>query len=124
MAKVPGGSSIVARYGAALALIKEDGDLSDRQIQKIHEETGVDIMDVLLESSQWYVLDNGNLGQGMYRMVENSVLSSGEEMVRKGDQVRVAEDNLCHDILGIPVFEGTHQRTGKRILFSSNEIRK
>ena len=124
MAKVPGGSSIVARYGAALALIKEDGDLSDRQIQKIHEETGVDIMDVLLESSQWYVLDNGNLGQGMYRMVENSVLSSGEEMVRKGDQVRVAEDNLCHDILGIPVFEGTHQRTGKRILFSSNEIQK
>ena len=51
MAKVPGGSSIVARYGAALALIKEHGNLSDSNLQKIHEETGIDIMDVLLENS-------------------------------------------------------------------------
>ena len=28
MSKVPGGKSVIARYGAALLLIKEDGDLS------------------------------------------------------------------------------------------------
>ena len=124
MAKIPGGQSIVARYGAALALIKEHGELSDSNIQKIHESTGIDIMDVLLESSQWYVLENGNLGQGVYRMSNDSMTDAADEMVRKGDQVRVKEDNLCHDVLGISIFEGTHLRTGRRVLFSANEITK
>ena len=124
MAKAPGGSSVVARYGAALALIKEHGELSNSNIQKIHEKTGIDILDILIESSQWYVLENGCVGQGIYRMRNNSTIDTGEELVRKGDQVRIAEDNLCHDILGIPVYEGTHLRTGKRILFSANEIMK
>lgn len=124
MAKIPGGQSVIARYGAALALIKEHGELSDSNIQKIHESTGIDIMDVLLESSQWYVLENGNLGQGVYRMSNDSMTDAADEMVRKGDQVRVKEDNLCHDVLGISIFEGTHLRTGRRVLFSANEITK
>ena len=124
MAKAPGGSSLVARYGAALALIKEHGDLSDSQLQKIHESTGVDIMDVLMEDSKWYVLEDGNVGQGMYRMRNESLVDTGESLVRKDDQVRVYENNLRYDILGISIFEGTHLRTGKRVLFSANEISK
>ena len=124
MAKAPGGSSVVARYGAALALIKEHGELSNSNLQKIHEATSIDIMDILLESSQWYVLENGNLGQGVYRMSNDSLTDAADELVRKGDQVRVAEDNLCHDVLGISIFEGTHLRTGRRVLFSANEITK
>lgn len=124
MAKAPGGSSIIARYGAALALIKEHGQLSDTNLQKIHEETGIDIMDVLLENSQWYVLENGNLGQGVYRMCNDSMTDQCQEVVRKDDKIRVSENNLCHDILGIPVYEGTHMRTGHRVLFTANEIAK
>jgi len=124
MAKAHGGSSVVARYGAALALIKEHGELSNSNLQKIHEATSIDIMDILLESSQWYVLENGNLGQGVYRMSNDSLTDAADELVRKGDQVRVAEDNLCHDVLGISIFEGTHLRTGRRVLFSANEIMK
>lgn len=124
MAKVPGGSSVIARYGAALALIKEHGDLSDKQVQKIHEETGVDIMDVLMEDSKWYVIEDGSVGPGMYRMRNETLVDTGEELVRKGDQVRIYENNLRYDILGISVFEGTHLRTGKRVLFSANEISK
>lgn len=122
--KLPGGSSVVARYGAALALIKEHGELSDNQLQKIHEETGIDIMDVLLENSQWYVLEDGNLGQGMYRMRNDSMTDQYHEVVRKDDKIRVEENNLYHDILGIPVFEGTHIRSGHRVLFTANEIAK
>lgn len=124
MAKVPGGSSIVARYGAALALIKEHGNLSDSNLQKIHEETGIDITDVLLEDSKWYVLSNGNLGPGVYRIKNDTLTDQTEEIVRKDDQIRIDEDNLCHDILGISVYEGTHMRTGRRVLFSANEIAK
>ena len=124
MAKVPGGSSIVARYGAALALIKEHGNLSDSNLQKIHEETGIDIMDVLLENSQWYVLENGSLGEGVYKMRNDSMTDQCDEIIRKDDKIRVLENNLCHDIMGMPVFEGTHMRTGRRVLFTANEIAK
>ena len=124
MAKAPGGSSVVARYGAALALIKEHGELSDANLQKIHEETGIDIMDVLLENSKWYVLDDGNLGQGVYRMRNDSMTDQCHEIIRKHDKIRVEENNLCYDVLGIPVFEGNHIRTGHRVLFTSNEISK
>ena len=124
MAKAPGGSSIIARYGAALALIKEHGQLNDTNLQKIHEETGIDIMDVLLENSQWYVLENGNLGQGVYRMCNDSMTDQCHEVVRKDDKIRVSEKNFCHDILGIPVYEGTHMRTGHRVLFTANEVSK
>ena len=124
MAKVPGGSSIVARDGAALALIKEHGNLSDSNLQKIHEETGIDIMDVLLENSQWYVLENGSLGEGVYRMRNDSMTDQCDEIIRKDDKIRVLENNLCHDIMGISVFEGTHMRTGRRVLFTANEIAK
>ena len=98
MAKAPGGSSVVARYGAALALIKEHGELSDENLQKIHKETGIDIMDVLLEDSKWYVMSDGNLGPGVYKMNNNALIESGEELIRKGDKIRVFEDNLVHDI--------------------------
>jgi hypothetical protein len=124
MAKAPGGSSVIARYGAALALIKEHGQLNDTNLQKIHEETGIDIMDVLLENSQWYVLDNGNLGEGVYRMRNDSMTDQCHEVVRKDDKIRVTENNLCHNVIGIPVYEGTHMRTGHRVLFTANEIMK
>jgi hypothetical protein len=45
MAKAPGGQSVIARYGAALALIREHGELKDNNIEKIHKETGIDILD-------------------------------------------------------------------------------
>lgn len=124
MAKVPGGQSMVARYGAALALIKEHGDLSDRQLEKIHEQTHIDIMDVLLESSKWYVMSDGHLGPGVYRIQNDTLTDHAEEIVRKDDKIRVTETNLCYDILGISVYEGTHIKTGRRILFSADEIAK
>lgn len=124
MAKAPGGTSVVARYGAALALIKEHGNLTDKNLQKIHENTGVDILDVLMENSKWYVLDNGELGEGTYRMRYDSLTDTGDDIIRADDKIRVFEKNLCHDILGISVYEGTHVRSGKRVLFSANEIKK
>jgi len=125
MAKAPGGQSIVARYGAALALIKEHGDLSDKGVEKIHTETGIDIMDFLLESqSKWYLVENGNLGPGVYRMQNDTLTDKAEDIVRKDDQIRVTDHNHIDDILGIAIYEGVHIKTGRRVLFSANEVHK
>ena len=124
MAKAPGGSSVVARYGAALALIKEHGNLSDRNLEKIHAETGIDLLDVLLEDSKWYVLESGHLGQGVYRMANETISDTTDVIVKKDDKVRIHENNFVHNILGISVYEGTHMLSGKRVLFTANEIRR
>ena len=63
MAKAPGGKSVVARYGV-LFLIKESGNLNNKQIQKIHNETGIDILDVLAEDTQWFMLMINNCRLG------------------------------------------------------------
>ena len=54
---------MVARYGAALALIKEHGELTDKGVEKIHAETGIDILDVLAEETQWFMLEGDELSR-------------------------------------------------------------
>jgi len=126
MAKVPGGKSVIARYGAALLLIKEDGDLSDKQINMIHEETGIDILDCLVEQTQWYMLEGKELSQGVYRSKFDSVITSGEEIVNKGDKIRVVEGHALpiDSVLGIDIYEGIHLNSGQLIYFSTGEIEK
>ena len=126
MAKVPGGKSVIARYGAALLLIKEDGDLSDKQINMIHEETGIDILDCLVEQTQWYMLEGKELSQGVYRSKFDGVITSGEEIVNRGDKVRVVEGHALpiDSVLGIDIYEGIHLNSGQKMYFSTGEIEK
>ena len=42
-------------------LIKESGNLNDKQIQKIHNETGIDMLDILAEDTQWFMLEDKQL---------------------------------------------------------------
>ena len=126
MAKIPGGKSVIARYGAALLLIKEDGDLSDKQINMIHEETGIDILDCLVEQTQWYMLEGKQLSQGVYRSKFDSVITTGEEVVFRGDKIRVVEgkQSPIDSVLGVDIYEGIHLNSGQRLLFSTGEIEK
>ena len=123
MAKAPGGSSVVARYGAALALIKEDGDLSDTRIQQIHEETGIDILDVLAEDSQWYVLENKELSPGIYR-IKHDTMSTLCEEVQKNDKIRILETDAkpIDEILGLDIYKGIHMPSKSWVYFTAGEI--
>lgn len=124
MAKVPGGQSVVARYGAALMLIKEHGELNDHQIEMIHEKTGIDILDCLAEESQWYMQENEELAEGMYRIKYDTMTTSCEDIVKKGDHIRVINGAHVDEVLGLKIYEGTHIKTGHRVLFSTAEITK
>lgn len=126
MAKAPGGQSVVARYGAALALIKEHGQLSDKNLQKIHEETDIDTLDMLAEQSQWFMLNENQLSPGVYRMKNETVTTAGEDLVRKNDQIRITEENsFPHtEIFGLPIYKATHLKTSQSIYISTSEITK
>ena len=125
MAKAPGGKSVVARYGAALFLIKESGNLNSKQIQKIHNETGIDILDVLAEDTQWFMLNDKQLSPGVYRMKHDSMSCIYEETY-KDDQIRILEEESkpVGEVLGLDIYSAIHLPTNKRMYISTGDITK
>jgi len=125
MAKAPGGQSVVARYGAALALIKEHGELSDKNLDKIHEASGIDILDVLAEDSQWFVLEDKEMGHGVYRIKHDTVTATQcEDIVRKDDKIRVCLGYTMPvmEVLGIDIYKGIHLNSNQWVYFTTGEI--
>ena len=125
MAKAPGGKSVVARYGAALFLIKESGNLNNKQIQKIHNETGIDILDVLAENTQWFMLNDKQLSPGVYRMKHES-MSCIYEDTNKDDQIRILEEDSkpVGEVLGLDIYSAIHLPTNKRMYVTTGDITK
>jgi len=124
MAKVPGGSSVVARYGAALALIKEHGELSDANVDKIHAKTGIDLLDCLAEESQWFMTEGHSISPGMYKMKNESLTDKVDEIISKGDQIRITTTDPIDEVLGLPIYEAIHVRSNQRLLVTTSEITK
>ena len=125
MAKAPGGKSVVARYGAALFFIKESGNLNNKQIQKIHNETGIDILDVLAEDTQWFMLNDKQLSPGVYRMKHDSMSCIYEETY-KDDQIRILEEESkpVGEVLGLDIYSAIHLPTNKRMYVTTGDITK
>ena len=124
MAKAPGGQSVVARYGAALALIKEHGELSDKRLMEIHEETKIDILDVLAEESQWFILDDKQMSPGVYRIKYDTITTQCEDIVKKDDKIRIVESESypIAEILGLDIYKGIHMNSNQTVYFSTGEI--
>ena len=124
MAKAPGGQSVVARYGAALALIKEHGELSDKNLNKIHAETGIDVLDCLAEETKWFMLEGNELSPGIYKMKNESITTKCEEIVKKGDQIRIVETHPFDELLGLQVYEAVHLKSSQKVYITTAEITK
>ena len=126
LGKIPGGSTKLGSFAAALFLIKEKYNLSDKQLNKILEECGVDQLDIMLESSEWFVLKDGMLSPGIYRLSEDKVLNGTyDDIVNTKDQVRIHDD--CYpvgDVFGIDIYEAEHIRTRQKVYVTVNEIYK
>lgn len=124
MAKAPGGSSRLASYAAALYLIKEKLELSDRSIEKIMEAADIDPLDILNEDNKWFVLEDGQLSPGVYKVRESKLLNTScEDVVNKNDKVRVADNAYpVGNILGMSVYEATHIRTNQSVYITIGEL--
>jgi len=126
IANVPGGGTKLGSFAAALFLIKEKHNLSEKSLKKILSECGVDELDMFLESSQWFVLNDKQLSPGVYRILENKIVNSSyEEVVRARDQIRIEEN--CYpvgSVFGIDIYEATHLNTLQKVYVAINEIYK
>jgi hypothetical protein len=126
VSNIPGGSSKLGSFASALYLIKEHYKLNDKQIEAITKKLGVDSVDVVLENNAWYMLEDGSIGPGIYKLKENKLLSKNlTEMAWRKDQVRIKED--CYSIgsvFGIPIYEALHIKTNQKIHVTVNELDK
>lgn len=125
IAKVPGGSTRLASYAAALYLIKEQYSVSEKRILKGLADLGVDSTDLLVEGSEWFILEDKRLSPGTYKLKYEKVLNNQAFQVNANEKINVSEDAYpIGSIFGIDIYEATHSRTKQKIYITSSEIVK
>ena len=124
--KIPGGSTRLGSFAAALYLIKEKFELTDKQLEKIIEKCNVDTYDILAEENQWFMLEEKQLSPGMYRVYNPKLLNTScEEMVWAKDQIKVDEECFpVGDVFGLDIYEATHVKTNQKVFIAASEIYK
>jgi hypothetical protein len=124
MAKVPGGSSRIATYAAALYLIKEQYGVSEKNIEKGIREAGIDPTDFMIEQNTWFVLQDGRLTPGSYKLKNDKVLNSTfDDIVKARDYVRVAENAYpVGTIFGLNIYEAVHTKTNQKVYVTVAEL--
>lgn len=128
--KFPGGRTVVARYNAALFLLREHTGMSEDQISKVLDMIGLDIDDMQLTESvseqPWYVQETGELSPGKYQLV-NEILSpvTGEIIGTRKSCVIVDEKSHPVDtILGSNIYEVRHVETKQTIYVTARDIQR
>jgi len=126
LSKIPGGSSKLGSFAAALFLIKENYNLSEKQLEKILDEFGIDTTDMMLEQSEWFIIDNKQLSPGIYRLYEDKLINETfDDVVKSKDQIRILADSYpVGDVFGIDIYEAIHLRTRQKLYVSASEIYK
>ena len=124
IAKAPGGSTKIASYAAALYLLKEKFNVTDKQLKEAIQYAGLDPLDFIAENTQWFVLEDKRLSPGTYKvMTEKMINSTLDEVVYKRDKVVVGEG--CYpvgDVFGLDIYEVTHSRTRQPVYVTIGEL--
>lgn len=119
---IPGGK--LGSYASALYLIKEQYGVSEKTIRQALDAQGVDHLDLLAEDSRWFVLEDGRLSPGSYRVSSDKILNTtGDDLVRKKDVV--IADDMCYpvgNIFGVPIYEATHKKTNGKVFVTIGEL--
>lgn len=119
---IPGGK--LGSYASALYLIKEQYSVSEKTIRQALDAQGVDHLDLLAEDSRWFVLEDGRLSPGSYRVSSDKILNTtGDDLVRKKDVV--IADDMCYpvgNIFGVPIYEATHKKTNGKVFVTIGEL--
>ena len=124
MAKVPGGSSTIASYAAALYLIKEKYGVDEAFIVRGLKEAGIDPSQHVVEQTGWFVSEEGCLSQGPYKLRTHKMITSTlDELAQPRDAVKAGP--ACFpvgQVLGVNIYEVTHSRTNQSIYVTIEDL--
>ena len=126
VSSIPGGGSKLGSFASALYLIKEKYELTDSNLDNIMSKVNLDVFDIMVEHTEWFILEDRRLSPGIYRVYNNKVLNETyDELVNAKDKVRIQEDAYpVGDVFGIDVYEAIHMNTNKKIFITASEIYK
>ena len=125
LGKLPLGKTTIARYGAALDLIKEYVNISDKKLAKVISEiTDMEIeSDFLIESTDWFLTeDRKSIRSGTYILTKDLPLRNGELLAKMNTAVLVEEHEPIGEVFGIKIFKGHHVKTKQSIYITQDDI--
>ena len=124
LGKIPLGQSTIARYAAALYLIKEHTGISDKRLIKIlNESQGIDLSEYKPELNEWYLTEDGNIEKGKYALVRDIALpKTGDILALKGSLVEVTDPRPHGSVLGHVVFKVKHIKTKQAVYITQEDI--
>lgn len=125
LGKLPLGKSTIARYGAALYLIKEHADISDKKLAGMLSEMIGDTVedDYLAESTDWFLTEDLNkIREGTYVLTKDLPLRNGELLAKTNTSVMVEEHEPIGEVFGIKVYKGHHVKTKQSIYITQADI--
>ena len=119
---IPAGK--IGSYASALYLLKDHYNISDSKIEQGLKQLGLDTTDIMIESSQWFLLEDGRLSPGNYKVRNNKVLNvSMDEIVKAKDWIRVeANAHPIGNVFGMNVYEATHIKTNQKVYVTVEEL--
>ena len=124
--KIPGGKSKLGSYAAALFLIKEHTNMSEKEIRKIMDRVELDLDwdNLPIQDSTWFQSVEGNLNPGVYTLTNDiSSIETGDVIAKANTRIRVDESTAPYsEFLGCSFFKVMHQRTGKEIFIHNGDI--
>tara|TARA_R110001592_G_scaffold28903_3_gene105357 strand:+ start:155 stop:739 length:585 start_codon:yes stop_codon:yes gene_type:complete len=125
LGKVPGLGSGLGSFAAGLFLIKERFNLDDKKLAKIMEEVGLKPDDFLAENNQWFILEDGTVSPGVYRIKSAKICNRTlDEIVLPKDQIKIYDGESVGDVFGIKIYEATHMKTNQKLYLTTSEIYK
>ena len=124
MAKAPGGKSVVARYGAALFLIKEHTGMSDSKLLKTLEKALDTPFENELNENYWYQDEEARLMPGNYVLTEDIASPITGELIAKRNERIIVDDfkSPIGSISNINIYRVKHSKTNQDIYISNRDI--
>jgi len=123
--KVPGGRSVVARYGAALFLIREHTKMSDEKMLEVLEKVlDIEIDPYDLTENTWYQDDKSNLFPGNYTLTEDIASPiTGEVIALKNTRVVVKDLQApIGSFSNINIYRVKHSKTNQDLYITNGDI--
>ena len=124
MAKAPGGKSVIARYGAALFLIKEHTGMSEKKLIKTLEKALDTTFTKEINENYWYQDEEARLMPGNYILVEDTVSPiTGELIAKRNERINVDDfKSPVGSISNINIYRVKHSKTNQDIYISNRDI--
>jgi len=124
MAKAPGGKSVIARYGAALFLIKEHTGMSEKKLIKTLEKALDTTFTKEINENYWYQDEEARLMPGNYILTEDIASPiTGELIAKRNERINVDDfKSPVGSISNINIYRVKHSKTNQDIYISNRDI--